>query len=737
MPLPSPARLSPNLAGDFWGGLAAMLVALPSAIAFGVTIYSPLGASYAAHGALAGILGATALGLIAPALGGTQRLITAPCAPAAAVLSAFAIEFMRQGAALEATLLMLVIVGLLAGALQVIFGTVGLGRLIKYMPYPVVSGYLSGVGLIIIASQAPKFLGVPKEIHFWQSLVAADAWRWQGIVVGAITIAVMVGAPYVTKRVPAAILGLAAGVLTYFGLGLFDPALLTIEGNRLIVGPMGGGGGGGFSEAFLGRFDAMTDIGLDQLQMLLVPALTLAVLLSIDTLKTCVVLDALTRSRHDSNRELIGQGLGNIASAVVGGIPGAGTMGATLVNISSGAASRVSGVMEGVLALIAFLVLGSLIAWVPVAALAGILIVIGVRMIDRHSLQLLKSRHTMLDFFVILSVVTVALTVGLIPASGVGIVLAIVLFIREQIGGSIVRRKAYGNQSFSKQIRLQEEMEILEQRGDQAAIFELQGGLFFGTTDQLYTVLEPELKTRKYIVLDMRRVQTIDVTAAHMLDQIRDMMAEKGGFLVFSQLPQNLPSGLDMQHYFDQIGLAPSKSAARIFSELDAAQEWIENRILKEAALEHAEEKPLELHELGLFKGRKEETLTALDTHLEKRIYKAGDKIFARGDAGDELFLIRRGSVRIMLPLGDRQARHISTFGRGDFFGEMAFLDGAARSADAVAFTDVDLFVLSRKTFDAFAEEHKKAALKLLEGLASVLAGRLRYANAELQALEA
>jgi SulP family sulfate permease len=734
MPLPALVRLSPNPAGDFWGGLAAMLVALPSAIAFGVTIYSPLGGSYAAYGALAGILGATALGLIAPALGGTQRLITAPCAPAAAVLAAFAIEFMQQGMALEALLLMLAIIGLLAGTLQVIFGSVGLGRLIKYMPYPVVSGYLSGVGLIIIGSQVPKLLGVPKEVHFWQSLLALDAWRWQGIVVGIVTIVVMVGAPKVTRRVPAAILALAAGVLAYFGLTLFDPALLVLEGNRLIVGPMGGGGG--FSDAFMGRVNGIAGLGLEQLKMLLVPALTLAVLLSIDTLKTCVVLDALTRSRHNSNRELVGQGLGNIASAVIGGIPGAGTMGATLVNMSSGAASRLSGVMEGVLALVAFLVLGSLIAWVPVAALAAILIVIGVRMIDRHSLQLLKSHHTVLDFIVILAVIGTALTVGLIPASGVGIVLAIFLFIREQVGGSIVRRKAYGNQSFSKQIRLEEEMEILVQRGDQAAIFELQGALFFGTTDQLYTILEPELKTRKYIVLDMRRVQTIDVTAAHMLDQIRDMMADKDGYLVYSQLPQNLPSGKDMQVFFDQIGLAPSKSAARIFSELDAAQEWIENRILKDAALERAEETPVELHELGLFKGRKEETLAALEAHLEKRSCRAGDKIFARGDTGDELFLIRRGSVRIVLPLEGKQPRHISTFGRGDFFGEMAFLDGDARSADAIAFTDVDLFVLSRKTFDAFAGEHKKAALKLLEGLASVLAGRLRYANAELQALE-
>jgi SulP family sulfate permease len=315
------------------------------------------------------------------------------------------------------------------------------------------------------------------------------------------------------------------------------------------------------------------------------------------------------------------------------------------------------------------------------------------------------------------------------------VVLAIVLFIREQVGGQVVRRKIYGNQSFSRQIRLHEDMTILEQRGDQVVIFELQGSLFFGTANQLYTSLEPEIKARKYILLDMARVQTIDVTAAHMLEQIRDMMAEKGGFLVFAKLPYNLPSGRDMQQYIDQMGLAPYKSAARIFDELDGAQEWVENRILKEAALERAEEKLLDLNELGLFKGRKEETLAALELRLDKRPVKAGEKIFACGDAGDELFLIRKGSVRIMLTLAGGKAHHVSSFGRGDFFGEMAFLDGDARSADATAFTDVDLFVLSRKTFDAFADEHKKASLKRMEGLASTLASRLRYANTELRAL--
>lgn len=722
--------------GDFWGGLAAMLVALPSAIAFGVTIYSPLGGAYVAQGALAGILGATALGLIAPALGGAKRLITAPCAPAAAVLSAFAIEMLAQDAGAAAVLLLLTVLALLAGLLQVAFGAVGLGRLIKYMPYPVVSGYLSGVGLYIIASQVPKFLGAPKGSHFWEALGHPGEWQWQALVVGAVTMAVMAGAGRFTKAVPAAILALLAGVCAYFGLGLVDGSLLTLAGNPLVVGPVGGGGGG-FAEAFSGRWQAFGGLGMADFQHLLVPALTLAVLLSIDTLKTCVVLDALTRSRHDSNRELIGQGLGNIAAATVGGIPGAGTMGATLVSLSSGAASRWAGIIEGALALVAFLILGALIAWVPVAALAGILIVVGMRMIDLHSLNFLKARSTILDFAVIAAVVLTALTVSLIAASGVGIVLAVVLFVREEISGNIVRRKSYGNQMFSKQIRVEEEMKILEQRGDQSVIFELQGSLFFGTADQLYSVLEPELKKRKFVILDMHRVHGVDITAIHTLDQVKDMLSENHGYLLFSHIPKNLPSGKDMQRYFDQVGLVRAESPVRVFEELDDAIEWVEDRILEEAALQRSEQKPLELAEFGFFKGRKEQTLAALEGCMEKRAVKAGEKIFARGDTGDELFLIRRGEIRIMLPLNGTQSHHLSTFGQGNFFGEMAFLDGAPRSADAIAFSDAELYVLPRKTFDKIAEEHKKIAIKLLESLASTLSARLRYANAEMRALEA
>lgn len=728
---------SENLAGDFWGGLAAMLVALPSAIAFGVTIYSPLGSSYAAMGALAGILGVTALGLLAPVLGGTNRLISAPCAPAAAVLSAFVIDFLHKGNPPETAMLMLVLLGLLAGAIQLLFGVVGLGRLIKYMPYPVVSGYLTGVGLYIIASQVPKFLGVPGSVRFWESLVSIPLWKWQGIVVGLVTMVVMFGAPRITKSIPAAILGLLAGALAYLGLGLLDPSLLVLSGNSLVIGSFSSSGGGSFTDGLTERWHAVGNLRLADFTALAVPAMTLAVLLSIDTLKTCVVLDALTRTRHDSNRELRGQGIGNIAAAVIGGMPGAGTMGATLVNISSGATSRLSGIIEGVLALLAFLLLSAVIAWVPVAALSGILIVIGVRMIDRHTLHFLKASSTVLDFVVIAAVVITALTVSLIAASGVGIVLAIILFVREQIGERVVRNKTYGNHTFSKQVRVQSEMDILARHGDQAVIFELQGSLFFGTTDQLYSALEPELKVRNYIILDMRRVQAVDLTAAHMLELIKDMLAERKGFLIFSQVPDHLPTGMDMQQYFDQVGLVRPDSPVKVFDELDDAIEWVEDRILTQEALGHPKEKLLDLHEVDLFKGRKEETLVALRSCMQQRTYTSGEQIFARGDAGDELFLIRRGEVRILLPIDKVHSHHISTLGRGVFFGELSFLDGCPRAATAMAFGDVDVFVLSRPAFNQLEGEHRQAALKLLEGLAVALSGRLRSAYTELRALEA
>jgi SulP family sulfate permease len=727
-----------KLVGDFWGGLAAMLVALPSAIAFGVTIYASIGPAYAGLGALAGILGAAALGLVAPTLGGTDRLITAPCAPAAAVLSAFAIELVQQDVDPVFIVLRLTALGLVAGLIQLFLGLMRIGSLIKYIPFPVVSGYLTGVGLIIIGSQIPKLLGIFGNQSLWRTLISPEMWQWQSAVIGVVTATVMLGAPLVTRAVPAAILGLLAGVLTYFGLAHFvDQSMLILEGNKLIIGPLGGSAAG-MLEAVTGRWRDIGELKLGQIGALMGTALTLAVLLSIDTLKTAVVLDALTRSRHDSNRELVAQGLGNVASACAGGMPGAGQMGATLVNLASGGQTRVSGVIEGVLALIAFLVLGAFIAWIPVAALAGILIVVGIRMIDLKSLHLLESSWTMLDFAVIMAVVAVALVYSLIAASAVGIALAMFLFIREQLTSTIIRNKLDGSQRFSKRVRLGPEMDLLVQRGSQTAIVELQGSLFFGTKDQLYSALEPELGKRNYIVLDMRRVQSVDVTAVHLLSQIRDSLAERGAFLVFSGLTHTLPNGRNLAELFERMELTTTSDQVKVFAEVDDGLEWIEDQILGEQLEQAAELPPLEVYEMQIFRDCKEDALVALVECLERRSVTRNEKVFSVGDAADRLYLIRKGAVRITTPVpGTAISHHRLTYGRGDFVAGLSFIRRAASfSADATAMEDTELYVLSRASFEKLCEEHRRLAFNLMEAIAQVLAMRLSYADKELLATQ-
>src|ERR1035437_5719338 len=225
--------------GDFWGGFAAMLVALPAAVAFGVTVYSAISPQYAAFGALAGILGATAVGLIAPTFGGTDRLISAPCAPAAAVLSAFAIQLVAQGVQPVPVVLMMTVLGILTGLIQILIGFLGVGKLIKYIPYPVVSGYLSGVGLIIIGSQLPKFSGAPVGITWLEVLTTPHHWDWRGLAIGCVTVVTMLVAPKLTKAVPATIVGILAGILTYAGIASTDPSMLELSGNPLVVGSLG------------------------------------------------------------------------------------------------------------------------------------------------------------------------------------------------------------------------------------------------------------------------------------------------------------------------------------------------------------------------------------------------------------------------------------------------------------------------------------------------------------------
>ena len=719
--------------GDVWGGLAAMLVAFPAAIAFGVTVYAGVGPAYVPIGALAGIIGAVVIGLVAASLGGTDRLISAPCAPAAAVLSAFAIETVRSGASPELALLLIVLVGLLAGAIQIALGTVGIGGLIRYIPYPVVSGYLTGVGLIIIGSQVVKLLGTHEGVSWWHALLAPGSWDLRSLLIGSVTIAATVATNRYSSRIPSIILGIVAGVVAYWLLALEDPQLRQLDGNPLVIGALSISGDG-YVGALTRRWLEIQNVHVAQVLSVLVAALTLGVLLSIDTLKTCVVLDQMARSRHDSNRELIAQGVANIGANALGGISGAGQMGATLVGFNSGSVSRAAGVYAGVFSLVAALLATAFVAWVPVATLAGILMVIGVRMIDREPLHFLRARETLLDAGVVAVVVIVALTVGLIAASAVGVGLAMVLFVREQSSGTVVRHRLELAQTPSSWHRPQWEIDVLTEKSDKAVVFGLQGSLFFGNTYQLYTDLEQEIATRDYVIIDLRRVRSIDVTAAHLFKQIRETIKERGATLVLCGVRDD---SSNIRELLSNSGLMrPQSRTVRVFPDLDTAIAWVEDRLLGEAETGSREETPMSLREMELFADYKAETLRDLEAVMEVRRYAAGSVIYERGARGDELFWVRRGTVRLIASREESGQRPMATFGRGDFFGGLAFLDHNPRPNTAVAVTDTEVYVLNQERFDQIARVHRKLAFNLAMAMARVVASRLRRTEAKLAMLQ-
>ncbi len=726
----------PGLSGDLWGGLASMLVALPSALAFGVLVFTAIGPDQAAAGAIYGALGAAVLGLVAPVVGRNGGFITAPCAPAAAVMSGLAAHLAAQGdVPAERIVALMALAALLAGAMQVVYGVLRLGRLIKYIPFQVVTGYLSGVAVIIALGQLPKLLGLPSEVALLDGLISPASWRWEGLVVGAVTIVVTAVSPRLTTRVPAAILGLLAGIGTYFSLSAWQPALLVLDGNSLVIGPILTAGSP--LDVMVGHARSLTALTPGDIGVVVATSATLSALLSIDTLKTGVVLDALTRRRHDSNRELVAQGVSNALAALTGGMAGAGTMGPTLVNVTSGGRSPLSGFAEGAFVVGGLLLLGPLVAWVPIGALAGLLLVVASRMFDWSALGLLRHPGTRLDWVVIATVVAVAASVGLIQAAVCGVALAILLFIRDQVSGSVIARQGDLRVARSTTRRLGAARALLDEHGGEGLVVELQGNLFFGTVDQLFTELMHDLQTRRHVLLDLRRVTSMDYTAGHLFHQMHDQLAERGGRLLFSGMPSRLLRRQDIQRYLTELGLLAGDDGVRVAETRNEALEWMEEQVLgAHGWVDHPEDAPLELGEIELFREFDEDALATLRAVVRPIHLEAGQQLFARGDEGDELFLIRRGAVDILLPLAEGKRHHLATMARGDYFGELAFLDQGARSTDGEAKQETELYALSRARFNEVARRDVVVGVKVFARLALLVSRRLRSADAELRALE-
>jgi len=301
----------------------------------------------------------------------------------------------------------------------------------------------------------------------------------------------------------------------------------------------------------------------------------------------------------------------------------------------------------------------------------------------------------------------------------------------------VIRRKIYGHQLSSRKQRLPEERELLLMAAQATTICELQGTLFFGTTDRLFTELEPDLRTSRFIILDMRRVQGVDFTAAHMLEQLEARLSTRGAELVFSSLPAQLPTGQDLETYFRHLGIVRAAKNVRVFDTLNEALEWTEDRHLAAAHGGRGEQDlALDLAAFDLLREfETDRTLGALSACVAERTVAAGETIFRRGEAGAELFLVRRGEVRIAVPFESGKQLILTVCGRGHIFGDMAFLDKRPRSADAVALTETDLYVIPRARFDEVVRAHPLVGIKIFARLARILALRLRYTDAELRAL--
>ena len=357
-------------------------------------------------------------------------------------------------------------------------------------------------------------------------------------------------------------------------------------------------------------------------------------------------------------------------------------------------------------------------------------------MIDRHVFSLLRNRSTWFDFIVIVVVIVLAVTAPLLYASGVGLGLAIFLFLREQIRTQVIRRKSYGDSTFSRRKYLPDDLAALQRHGRETVICELQGSLFFGTTDQLLTRLEGDLKTCRRVILDMRRVTAVDYTATHILEQVAGMLADRGGELIIADVQRALPTGRDLQAYFDEVGLC-QQSRLHVFASRGEALEYVEDRVLaEEDRLGKGHGAPLALEEIELLKRLDPETMAALRGVVEEREVAEGEHLFRAGAPGEGIYFVRKGTIKIMLPLADGRTVHLASFARGDFFGDMAFLDRETRSADAVAATRAWLFHLSRARFDALAPVRPELGYKVFHRLARALALRLRQADAQLRELE-
>lgn len=711
-------------------GFSAALVALPQAIAFGVTVYVAIDPAFSGKGAVAGIVGVIILGLVNGPVGRNPILISTPSAAATAYLAATALQFRtaHAGISREQIVLSLLLIGVTAGSLQLLLAAFRGGRLIKFVPYPVIAGYLSAVAVIIFMNQMVRAF---PDIRFLR-LEQTDWARvgWVNLPVLAVTVALVFAAGKISRRIPAPLIALAGGMITFALIGLSDGSLFGLENNKYLIGKI-------LTGESLFEFPSWQLLGSlprGIWSSVFASGAMLAMILSVDTLKTMIILDNLKRIRGDSDQVLTGQGVANALSSLVGGMPGSGAANSSLINLNAGATNWTSAVFAGVFAFLFLAFFSAYAAYIPVAALCGLLVASAIRLFDTSIFQLLRRRSTRFDFAVAMLVIITGIAYNLIVAAGAGIALSIMLFVRNQIRDSVIRSKIRGDRKFSNKSRLPAEMQVLREHGHSNIIYALGGNLFFGTTDQLYRDIESEITPGCNVVLSFQQVQSIDFTAVHMLELLDSVLHSKKGELLLCALTGELTRGVDFEGYLSHAAVSHKEPHWRIFPDANTALVYLEEKILSEHGQGIHKKLTYALNEMEIFAGCDEHALAELKKIVTEEKYESTGPVFLQGSHSEELYFIHHGLVDILLPTEDGHTRKLSTFAQGDFFGDMAFLDSEERSADAVAAAGTVLFSLKRAEFEAFCLRHHKFGEHFYRNLARILAHRLRQSHHELQA---
>jgi MFS superfamily sulfate permease-like transporter len=720
-----------SLRSDLPGGLVTAIASLAFALTFGMVALAPLGPERAELGIRAGLVAAIVGNLVAAALSGTALPVTGPRASITLVQGAFVAGLVADPALrVDDVLTLSALCVACAGAFQVLFGALRVGTLVKFVPYPVIAGFMCGVAVLIVLAQLPHVLGVaPGALRTTGLAWIAAVQPWTAAVSVATAAMVFVATPR-SRRVPAALIGLVGGTALYYALratvaetGL-GPTVGALPTSLPLPTALAGVPG------LLG-----TPAAAKHLLALVTSAAVIAIIGTLDSLLGAAAIDNVTETRHRANRELVAQGLGNLASAVFGGCAIALSPAQAIAGWRAGGRTPMTSYVSS--ALLFGLMIGGtqVLAALPIAVLAGIMLVVALNLIDTWTRSLLRrlvgnprDRFAWSSAAVVVLVAGAMVGISFVVAVVAGLFLSMALFIAA-VNRSLVRTVHEGTARPSRRVYGPAEEARLAPARNRIKLVELQGALFFGSTERLSTEVEALARAADYVVLDLRRVTDIDATGAMVLEQLVKRQQAAGVHVALAGLTRKgrLGSALLASGTF----LAPE--ARRWFVDADRAIEWAELRLLREA--EHAPRREIPLEQLTLMAGLDQAELAIVREQLKRQELDPDEVLFREGEAGNRLYVLARGAVSIVVHGRDGTDSRLVTFAPGSLFGEAALFDGNERSASAIAAEDAVVYSLSRTTLSALAVTHPALANKLLFNLGRHLSGRLRQTTASLREL--